>query len=51
MLYRRLKELGVDVQLVTYPRSGHVPREPKQRIDSMTRNLEFFRETLRDIRP
>jgi dipeptidyl aminopeptidase/acylaminoacyl peptidase len=47
MLYRRLKELGVDVQLVTYPRSGHVPREPKQRIDSMTRNLQFFQETLR----
>jgi dipeptidyl aminopeptidase/acylaminoacyl peptidase len=46
MLYRHLKALGVDVELVTYPRSPHVPREPKQRIDSMTRNLEFFRKWL-----
>lgn len=47
LLYRRLKELGVDVELVTYPRSPHVPREPKQRIDSMTRNLALFTETLK----
>ena len=43
-LYRHLKALGVDVELATYPRSPHVPREPKQRIDSMTRNLDFFRK-------
>ncbi|HWS70582.1 MAG TPA: prolyl oligopeptidase family serine peptidase, partial [Thermoanaerobaculia bacterium] len=45
-LYRHLQALGVDVELVTYPRSPHVPREPKQRIDSMTRNLDFFRKWL-----
>lgn len=42
MLYRVLDELGVDVQMVVYPRSGHVPREPKLRIDVARRNVEFF---------
>lgn len=42
MLYRALEEMGVDVSMTTYPRSPHVPREPKQRIDVMRRNLEFF---------
>jgi dipeptidyl aminopeptidase/acylaminoacyl peptidase len=42
MLYRFLQELGVDVQMVTYPRSHHVPSEPKQRIDVARRNVEFF---------
>jgi hypothetical protein len=27
---------------VIYPRSPHVPREPRQRIDVMQRNLDFF---------
>jgi dipeptidyl aminopeptidase/acylaminoacyl peptidase len=42
MLYRRLQELGVDVTMVTYPRAPHIPREPKQQIDVMRRNVEFF---------
>ncbi len=42
MLYRALQEMGVDVTMTTYPRSPHVPREPKQRVDVMKRNLEFF---------
>ncbi|HMC22567.1 MAG TPA: S9 family peptidase, partial [Thermoanaerobaculia bacterium] len=42
MLYRALQEMGVDVTMVIYPRSPHVPREPKQRIDVMRRNLELF---------
>lgn len=42
MLYRVLQEMGVDVSMAIYPRSPHVPREPKQRIDVMRRNLEFF---------
>lgn len=42
MLYRTLEEMGVDVSMVIYPRSPHVPREPKQRLDVMRRNLEFF---------
>ncbi|MCU1244184.1 MAG: peptidase prolyl oligopeptidase active site domain protein [Acidobacteria bacterium] len=47
MLYRFLDELGVDVTMVTYPRSGHVPREPKQRIDVARRNLEFFKKNVK----
>jgi len=42
MLYRALQEMGVDVTMVIYPRSPHVPREPKQRIEVMRRNLELF---------
>ncbi len=41
-LYRALEEMGVDVSMSTYPRSPHVPREPKQRIDIMRRNVDFF---------
>jgi dipeptidyl aminopeptidase/acylaminoacyl peptidase len=47
MLYRRLQELGVDVTMAIYPRSPHTPREPKQRIDVMRRNVELFRSALR----
>ncbi|HEV7238237.1 MAG TPA: prolyl oligopeptidase family serine peptidase [Thermoanaerobaculia bacterium] len=46
MLYRLLDELGVDVKMVVYPRTPHIPREPKLRMDVMRRNLEFFREAL-----
>ncbi|MGZ4808601.1 MAG: S9 family peptidase [Thermoanaerobaculia bacterium] len=42
MLYRLLDEMGVNVTMVTYPRSPHVPHEPKQRMDVARRNLEFF---------
>ena len=42
MLYRRLDELGANVTMVTYPRSGHTPREPKLRIDVGRRNVEFM---------
>jgi dipeptidyl aminopeptidase/acylaminoacyl peptidase len=47
MLYRLLQELGVDVEMVTYPRSHHVPAEPKQRIDVARRNVEFFTKWVR----
>ena len=46
MLYRILDELGADVTMVTYPRTPHVPREPKLRMDIMRRNLELFRGTM-----
>ncbi|HET7433801.1 MAG TPA: S9 family peptidase [Thermoanaerobaculia bacterium] len=46
MLYRILDELGVDVKMVLYPRSGHVPREPKLRMDVARRNVEFFEPLL-----
>ncbi|HYH10537.1 MAG TPA: S9 family peptidase [Thermoanaerobaculia bacterium] len=47
ILYRRLDELGVDVKLVLYPRTPHVPREPKLRVDVARRNLELFTNALR----
>ena len=47
MLYRMLDELGVDVKMVIYPRTPHVPREPRLRMDVMRRNLEFFKENVR----
>jgi dipeptidyl aminopeptidase/acylaminoacyl peptidase len=46
MLYRILQELGVDVSMVIYPRAPHVPREPKQLIDVMRRNVELFTSVL-----
>ena len=46
MLYRLLDELGTDVQMVVYPRTRHVPFEPKLRIDIARRNLEFFKRTI-----
>ncbi|MDP9190515.1 MAG: S9 family peptidase [Acidobacteriota bacterium] len=48
MLYRLLDELGVDVTMVTYPRTPHVPREPKLRIDVARRNVEFFVKAMRE---
>jgi len=42
MLYRMLEELGNDVTMVTYPRTPHVAREPKLRIDVARRNVGFF---------
>lgn len=47
MLYRALDELGMDVTMVVYPRTPHVPREPKLRIDVARRNLDFFVDALR----
>jgi dipeptidyl aminopeptidase/acylaminoacyl peptidase len=47
MLYRLLQELGVDVEMVTYPRSHHVPSEPRQRIDVARRNVDFFTKWVR----
>jgi dipeptidyl aminopeptidase/acylaminoacyl peptidase len=42
MLYRMLDELHTNVTMVTYPRSGHTPREPKLRLDVGRRNVEFM---------
>jgi dipeptidyl aminopeptidase/acylaminoacyl peptidase len=46
MLYRLLDELGVDVRMVIYPRSGHGVREPKLRMDVMRRNVELFEKAV-----
>ncbi|HSP35161.1 MAG TPA: S9 family peptidase [Thermoanaerobaculia bacterium] len=42
MLYRTLQELGANVQMVIYPRSPHVPREPREKVDAGERNVEFM---------
>lgn len=42
MLYQTLRDLGADVTMVIYPRSGHGFREPKLRMDAMRRNVELF---------
>jgi len=42
ILYRLLDELGTDVTMVTYPRTPHVPREPRLRMDVARRNVELF---------
>lgn len=47
MLYRVLQEMGTDVTMVTYPRSHHVPHEPKERIDVMRRNVELFEKSVK----
>ncbi len=41
-LYAALKRNGVPVQLIIYPRQGHVAAEPKSMRDMMERNLEWF---------
>ena len=46
LLYRLLDELGVDVTMVVYPRSGHGVREPKLRMDVMRRNVELFEKNV-----
>jgi len=41
-LYAALKRNGVPVQLIIYPRQGHVAVEPKFMRDMMERNLDWF---------
>lgn len=45
-LYTALKRRGVEVQMVTYPRTAHVPNEPKLLLDVMNRHLEWFSKHL-----
>jgi len=51
MLYRMLQELGNDVSMVTYPRTPHVPREPRLRIDVARRNVDFFTKWVGGAQP
>lgn len=41
-MYRVLKRLGVETELVLYPRSGHGPSEPKLSVDVGERVLYWF---------
>jgi dipeptidyl aminopeptidase/acylaminoacyl peptidase len=41
-LYRAVKRCGCSVELVLYPRSAHVPSEPKLCVDIARRHVEWF---------
>ncbi len=43
-IYQILRDRGVPVRLVTYPREGHGIREPMHQRDMMKRNLRWFRK-------
>ena len=45
-LYRALKRRGVETKMVTYPRAGHSPSEPRQILHVMEGNLEWFKQRL-----
>ena len=45
-MYAVLKYMGVDTELVLYPRSGHGPSEPKLYADITPRVLEWFKKYL-----
>ena len=40
--YQALLDLGVPSEMVVYPRTPHVPLEPRLRVDTMLRNLWWF---------
>jgi len=40
--YQALRDLGMDVTFIRYPREGHGIREPRHRIDRLRRYLYFF---------
>jgi len=46
ILYRALKQRGIQTQMVIYPRSGHWIYEPKLHIDFLKRLLGWFNEHL-----
>jgi dipeptidyl aminopeptidase/acylaminoacyl peptidase len=40
--YKGLRSVGVDAELVVYPREPHVFREPRHQLDKMQRELAWF---------
>jgi acetyl esterase/lipase len=40
--YTALRRLGKPVELVIYPDEGHIYSQPKHRLASMQRNLDWF---------
>jgi dipeptidyl aminopeptidase/acylaminoacyl peptidase len=40
--FRALKELGVETELIIYPREGHGWQERKHKIDAFQRHLDWF---------
>jgi len=49
--FRALKELGIETELVIYPREGHGWMEKKHRVDAWQRHLAWFDGHRRDGRP
>ena len=45
-MYVALRTLGVDTQLVTYPREGHSIEERNHQINAIRRVLDWFGEHL-----
>ena len=41
-MYTALRQLGIEALLVRYPREGHGFREPKHRLDSTLRTLDWM---------
>jgi dipeptidyl aminopeptidase/acylaminoacyl peptidase len=46
-MYMALRRRGVDTVLVRYPREGHGLREPRHRVDSLERSLNWFDKYLK----
>ncbi|MDA2913006.1 S9 family peptidase [Acidobacteriia bacterium AH_259_A11_L15] len=49
--YRALKAVGVEVEMVIYPRQPHGVREPRLQQDVLERNLNWFNHWLLGIEP
>ncbi|HEY3638756.1 MAG TPA: S9 family peptidase [Rhizomicrobium sp.] len=49
-LYRALKHLGVDTQMVLYPGEDHSPRKDSYNIDMFTRFLDWYDKYLKNAR-
>jgi dipeptidyl aminopeptidase/acylaminoacyl peptidase len=41
-MFTALRQRGIEAELVRYPREGHGFREPKHRLDSATRTVDWF---------
>ena len=46
-MYTALRMRGVESVFVRYPREGHGFREPRHRVDSLTRTIDWFEKRLR----
>lgn len=46
-LYNTLKHQGCTVEMVIYPRTGHIPHEPKLLQDVMTRTMQWMDQHVR----
>jgi len=42
LVYRALKRLGVETELVTYPGEAHLPRQESHEVDILKRMLDWF---------